>query len=311
MKKHVSIFLAIMVLCFAMIPMASFAATSTGGRIVSTGGAANLEERLRNVPVFKFWNHENGIGYGNCPVYTAPSENAFRCANGKASVATNVYMSEAGYVGGWLLVRYETNNGGYRVGYIPPRYVRGFKSKMGTRQFDCIPVTAAGTIYVTDNPLLQGSSFARLDDGEEFYILGKYTYYGDWWYIECTVDGQTARGFIDRQSSGFYLGSAASGATYTATGDRTIYTPSLPEYSPLGTTYIGDVKIDGGSTGDRKIVRQQPSTSANQTTVVYPGNRYPCYATRIGSTGKEWYYIWIEVDNAWGWVSSGVAILFV
>lgn len=270
---------------------------------------SDLANRLRSVPDFKFKNHENGIGYGNCPVYTAPSESAFRCADGKASCYTDAYMSEAGFdITGWLLVRYETNNGGIRVGYIPPKYVRGFKSVMSTPKFDFVPVTAADTIYVTDNPLLPGSAFALLNSGETFYILGKYTYYGNWWYIECTIDGQMARGFIDRSTSSFYLGNDYSSYTYQQPiNQRSLGNPSV---SPMGTTQIGDVLVNSGSTGSRKIVRERPDPNSRQVTVVYPGKRYPCYAAQQGSTGKIWYFIWVETDSVWAWISSGYVTFF-
>ena len=58
----------------------------------------------------------------------------------------------------------------------------------------------------TDNPVNEGETVAELAAGDSFEILAKYTYHGNWWYIECTVDGQPARGFIDRQTSGFVLG---------------------------------------------------------------------------------------------------------
>lgn len=307
MKKRVLALLTVFVM--VCLVSAACAGTSTNGS--KTAAGSGLYDRLLKVPSFKFKNYEHGIGYGNCPVYTAPYEDAFRCANGKASVSTNDYMSEAGFVSGWLLVRYETNNGGFRVGYIPPKYVKGFKSGMSTPKFDYIPVTATDTIIVTDNPLLTGSSFARLDVGEVFYVLGKYTYYGDWWYIECTVDNQTARGFIDRTTSSFTLDgvavSGSQGGVSTVTSVEDSF--GIPSVSPLGTEYIGDAYIGYGSSGDRKIVRKNADPKSAQVTVVYPGCRYPCYAVKKGTTGKDWYYIWVEEDSVWGWVSSGYAEL--
>lgn len=288
----------------------AFAGTSiSSDNSVISNEDSDLANRLRTVPDFKFKNYENGIGYGNCPVYTAPSEFAYRCADGKASCCTDAYMSEAGFdITGWLLVRYETNNGGTRVGYIPPKYVRGFKSGMSTPKFDYIPVTAADVIRVTDNPLLPGSAFAFLDPGETFYILGKYTYYGNWWYIECIVDGQKARGFIDRGTTSFYIGENNHNNSYQAPiNQQSLGNPST---SPLGTSQIGDVLVSYGSTGSRKIVRERPDPNSRQVTVVYPGNRYPCYATQQGTTGKTWYYIWVEADSAWAWISSGYVTFF-
>lgn len=204
-NKLIKTILAVMILAACILPLATaFAGTSTeGGR--SSGGS--LSQQLNSLPPFKFEKHKNGIGYGLCPVYTAPSLDAYRCSNGRAQCQTNAAMDDAGYVSGWLLVRYETTKNNYRVGYIPPKYVRDYKSKMAPH-FGFVPVTADDTIYVTDNPLSHTDSFATLEPGEDFYILSRYNYYQkngfDWWYIQCTVDGQTACGFIDCGSSSFH-----------------------------------------------------------------------------------------------------------
>lgn len=205
MKRKLTQMLAVILLVCLLNTANAFAGRSIGGNDYRRG--SDLEERLRNVPDFKFFHRRFGIGYGVCPVYTAPSEDAFRLANGKACVATDFDMYECGFdETGWLFVRYETNNGGTNTGYIPPQYVRGFRSQMSCKNFEYIPATAEKTIRITNNPLLRGSAFAVLDPGETFHILAKYTYHGDWWYIECYVDGLLARGFIDRQESSFSLG---------------------------------------------------------------------------------------------------------
>ncbi len=187
----------------------AFAGTSTEGSQSRYDGDAELSEQLNNLPPFKFEKHKDGIGYGVCPVYTAPSTESYRCAEGKAACDTNSKMDDAGYVSGWLLVRYETNSGNYRVGYIPPKYVRDYKSKMSPH-FGYIPAVAEDTIYVTDNPMMHGTSFAELAPGEQFHILSKYDYYKkngfEWWYIECEVDGKIAYGFIECSESSFRLG---------------------------------------------------------------------------------------------------------
>ena len=188
--------LLILVICvLAAVPV--FAGTSTERRSSSSGNGNAL---LNALPPFKFAKHQNGIGYGNCPVYTAPSTDSYRAANGRATVATDGYqVDEAGWVDGWLLVRYQIKTG-WRVGYIPQNYVRGFKSSM-VPHFGWVPCTADDTIYVTDNVYSHTDSFAVLDPGEGFHVLSRYNYYAkegyDWWYIECTVDGQVARGFIE------------------------------------------------------------------------------------------------------------------
>ena len=206
-KKIIAVLVALMTLFSVTVAAAE---TSTEKGRTKVDGEADLVARLNALPPFKFWKHSNGIGYGRCPVYTAPSEDAYRCANGKAECFTDQKMDEAGFVSGWLLVRYETNNGGVRVGYIPPRYVRGFKSSMFPH-FDYIPAVADDVLFVTDNPMMHNTSFGQLEVGEEFHVLSKYDYYKndglEWWYIECIIDGQLAYGFIEMDSS-FHLGSS-------------------------------------------------------------------------------------------------------
>lgn len=83
-----------------------------------------------------------------------------------------------------------------------------FRSEFGIRfrKMNC-QGSHVKTLRVTNNPLQKDDyAFAEIEAGESIRILAKYTYHGDLWYIECTVDGQPARGFIDRQTSGFVLG---------------------------------------------------------------------------------------------------------
>ena len=198
MKKNRIILAALIMVMCTLALAAAFAGSSTERS--SSGGYS----QLNSLPPFKFEKHKNGIGYGTCPVYSAPSESAYRASNGRASVATNGYqVDDGGYVNGWLLVRYEIK-GGWRVGYIPPRYIKGFKSKMAPH-FGWVSCTANDTIYVTDNPYSHYDSIAVLDPGEQFHVISQYNYYAnegyDWWYIECEVDGRVARGFIEKDAS--------------------------------------------------------------------------------------------------------------
>ena len=123
----------------------------------------NEVERLLAVQDFKFQQVEKGIGFGVLAVYSAPSTDALRGANGKAAVDTNKKMAEAGYdESGWLLVRYEKDSGGYRVGYVEKRKVKDYKARMATPAFDRIPVTAAETIDVLDDPHERGNVLGTL-----------------------------------------------------------------------------------------------------------------------------------------------------
>ena len=263
------------------------------------GGDENvLLERLRVITDFKFRMHEDGIGFGPCPVYSAPSYYAYRAANGRAYCNTDYRIGTAGRdATGWLMVRYEASDGRHRVGYIPPRDVYGFETTMPTPRYDYIPATAAGAIYVSDN-LTYGSWYARLDEGEPFRILGKFTYSGSWWYIEFMLQGQVSRGFISRDESAFTRGGGSTVYTMANLGD--------PAASPRGTARLGVVRPHEG---ERKNVRQQPDISSKQITVAYNGREYACYDVAPGSGHIDWYYIFVESDSKWGWIASGPADL--
>ena len=192
MKKLTALLLALLLV---LSSVSALAATS-----INSGSTSSVPGELSGVKPFKFEHKKTGIGRGVCPVYSAPYNGAYRCNNGRAAVDTNSYIDLGGYSEqGWLLVRYSTNNGGTRVGWIPPKYIKGVRTSM-VPHFSYIAQTAPTEINVTDNnlnPYDPTGYFATMAAGETFYIIGKYNYYQyDLWYIELTVDGQTARGFI-------------------------------------------------------------------------------------------------------------------
>lgn len=168
--------------------------------ILMTAACALADGSLYDVKPFKFQHMEDGLYRGVCPVYSAPYKDAYRANNGRASVSTDGTLVDiGGFSNGWLLVRYETNNGAYRVGWIPPKYVKGIRTSM-TPHFSYIRQTADEEIDVSDNnkePFNTSSYFAQLEPGDVYYILGKYNYkVAEQWYIEFEWEGCTARGFI-------------------------------------------------------------------------------------------------------------------
>ena len=242
MKRILAVLIALMI---ALPAACALAGSSIDADEITPSSSSEKVSRLLSILDFKFFNKKDGIGYGSCPVYSAPYENAYRLANGKASCNTNSEISVGGYdATGWLMVRYKTNNGNCRVGYIPPKHIKGYKADVSELKFDHVEVEAADVIYVTDNPMINYSAFAKLAIGESFTILGKYTYYGNWWYVECTVDGQPARGFIDRSNSAIRV----DGEVYRSNKDL-----GIPDQSPLNTPHIGTVTVMGT---DAVIVRK-------------------------------------------------------
>ena len=284
--------------CLLLAALLGLAALAPAA-LASSADEATLE-RIRTLPAFIFRIHEDGIAQSTVPLYTAPSEDSYRAGGGKAAVNTKRKVSEANYVGGWLLVRYENSEGKWRVGYIQRQHLNNFQSTMPDLNFDRIPVIAANTIYVTDDPVLGWENIGTLEAGEPFLLLAKYTYNGDWWYIECEVDGQIARGFIDRNRSRFFLGER-SGEEEEAEVYSLVNLGS-PSVSPRGTSRIGSFRLNAG---ERKPVREKPDPKATQITSVYPNKEYVCYDTgKAEGSGHLWYYIWCEEDSKWGWISS-------
>ena len=303
MKKNLlKILVTVMVLAAA-------AAMFSAGTAESHGLLSFTEwkDQLLGLQSFKFQNHKKGLGLGDCPVYTAPYNGALRFANNRQAVDTNKELYEAGKTDdGWLLVRYEPVPGTTRVGYIPPKYVSKFKSQMSIRNFGNVSAVAAGNIDVTDNPIKNGAVFATLLPGDSFSILAKYTYHGNWWYIECTVNGKTARGFIDRNYSSFYPGNDV--ADRMDHGEVNLQTIGSPGVSPLNTGKIGNLRIKGNQNDERKKVHQDANPDSKWLSVVYPARDYPYYAVKDGTNGRPWYYIFVEEDSAWGWIASDLAV---
>ena len=258
--------------------------------------------KLLKVLDFKFFVKEDGIGKGSAPVYTAPSENSIRLADGKASCSVETEIAVAGYVDSWLMVRYELGKKGdkdreVRVGYIPPKYSKSLKSGTGNIEFDSIPVQLAEEITITDNPRHNSKPFGTLPAETEIIVLGKYTYSGNWWYIETTLDGKLTRGFINRSEAALLV----DGTVYHGNGEL-----GFPAASPENTRQIGMVTIKGTAENAMKV-RKHATTDSSMVARVFGGESFPCYGIETLRNGKQWYYIW--VDGVWGWFSAGSSVL--
>ena len=129
------------------------------------------------------------------PVYSGPGTNYYR-ANGNAECSVHVDFHVFGYDNGWYMIRYGRNNGGTRVGYI---------KKTGDIWIDTASTLSFAYRSAVTN---RGVSLTDDPDGrqEEIFWLGSgtnVTYlatYGNWYYVECTVNGNLTRGFIPKGS---------------------------------------------------------------------------------------------------------------
>ena len=253
---------------------------------------------LLQVLDFKFFVREDGIGKGNCPVYTAPSEKSLRLADGGAYCNAGDEIAAAGYVEDqWLLVRYEIKDKKVRVGYIPPKYTKSLKADVSRIWFDAVPVQLDEDIDITDNPRTNSTPYGTLPKGTEITVLAKYTYTGNWWYVEAELDGKLTRGFIDRSRAALVV----DGTVYHGNEEL-----GFPVFSSENTEQIGMITVSGN--GDNAmIVRKRPDRNTAMVARVYGGESFPCYAAETGANGRIWYLIW--VDGVWGWFSSASSTL--
>ena len=131
----------------------------------------------------------------NLNVYSAPGTSSYRGANGKAYVSTNGPVYVAGWDGNWLLVMYETNSGGVRVGYVRKGDISG-SITASSLVFDYTVRTLSRSATLTDDPVTGSTAIAQLSSGTQVTYLAAYSYGTSWAYVETTVGGQAARGFI-------------------------------------------------------------------------------------------------------------------
>ncbi len=130
-------------------------------------------------------------------VYSAPATGSWRGANGKAMVNTNGALYVAGWENNWLLLMYETNNGSVRVGYVDTAKVRGGIPYAPDLSFAYDKATVTKRCTLTDDPARTGSAITTLREGTAVTWLSRFYNNSAWDYVETTVNGKVARGFIE------------------------------------------------------------------------------------------------------------------
>ena len=136
-------------------------------------------------------------GQKSIPVMAAPSAGAYRANNGKAALSTNGAVYALGYENGWMLVLYEANAvNQYRVGYINTAGVKGKLPALEQLGWENIPATVLNNVSLTDDPAQTGRAIATLSAGAKVTYLSTMFNNTGWDYVETTVDGKTARGFV-------------------------------------------------------------------------------------------------------------------
>ncbi len=131
------------------------------------------------------------------PVFSAPSNSAYRANNGKAAVSTNGAIYALGYDGGWMLMLYEANHAGqYRVGYVECSKIKGKMPALDQLEWDEATATVTKKVKLTDDPAKTGNAMTTLKKGAKVTYLTTMFNNTGWDYVETSIDGKTARGFI-------------------------------------------------------------------------------------------------------------------
>ena len=109
-------------------------------------------------------------------------------------------LTTIGNESGWLLVMYETNKGGVRVGYINKGAVKGgVKGDVYNQEltFGYLPAAVTADCTLTDDPVGRSTSIMSLRAGDRVTYLTSYFNRNSWAYVETTTpEGLTCRGFI-------------------------------------------------------------------------------------------------------------------
>lgn len=170
--------------------MRALGTTNPGGKGMPTP-PAEVENRPRG---FDYVDLEGNQKYA---VYAAPSRDAYRAANGKATVSTNGPVYALGQDRGWMLMIYDANHTGqYRVGYVEISKIKGKKPALDTLSWDYSACQVTVSTTLTDDPAMTGRAMAQLPAGTRVTYLTTMYNVSAWDYIETTVDGKVARGFV-------------------------------------------------------------------------------------------------------------------
>lgn len=129
-------------------------------------------------------------------VYDGPGTQYRRGANGKAAASTNGRVYAAGWEDGWLMVMYQLNRGGIRVGFASPD---DFTDKVNVPflVFDRYETVTLKQAKLTEDPLMTLNTIGLLPEGSRLTWLTRYyTDGGAWDYVETTLGGRLCRGFL-------------------------------------------------------------------------------------------------------------------
>ena len=131
-------------------------------------------------------------------VYSAPSYSAWRQSDDLMTAGANGAVWVSGWDGGWLQVCYNAGYGSLRVGYISGSAIGISVYGVPTLNYSYVSQMVQAAVPMTNDPMYINTPMTWLRPGDYVVLLTTCdTFQGQRWdYIETTINGQQARGFI-------------------------------------------------------------------------------------------------------------------
>ena len=142
---------------------------------------------------------------GTAPVYSTPSDKAWRAGKGKAAVGTNgsmwVLKQADGEDGrGWACIRYDVSERTQRIGWVLCKDL-GLEAETEDAAFAHTPVETIADTFLTDDPDVSQYPQFAVPNGTELTCLGLYN--DHYAYVEAKANngklsgkGTVVRGFV-------------------------------------------------------------------------------------------------------------------
>ena len=158
-----------------------------------------IAKRIAEAKQYSFsFSSDKGIRHNDrWDVYSAPSLNAVRGANGKAMVRSYERIMTAGWNGAWLMIRYEKSEG-VRIGWVANGQIGAPVETDHEIMFARWTMPVRMDCAITDDPVSESETLKNVVSGEEVIYLAHYQEDGgkEYAYIKTDLDGKLVYGFI-------------------------------------------------------------------------------------------------------------------
>lgn len=124
------------------------------------------------------------------PVYSAPDEDSYRAANGKASVSIGGAIDVYGQVGDWTLISYQVSGRTSRFGF----FEGSFLSDVPQLVQRPVSLVAACDTFLTDDPLVSQYAQAYVPAGTVLQGYASLNAFYAW--VSFEQEGEQIRGFV-------------------------------------------------------------------------------------------------------------------